>query len=371
MNNSEIFDLYTDYLISSFDLTTATGLSNLLNNEISHDKITRFLSNNNFDNSTLWKVVKPTLRKVENDSGIIIIDDFVENKPYTRQNEIVSFHYDNSEKRTVKGINILNFVYHTKLLDGSDTSLPIAYEIIKKMEFYLDHKTNKIKRRSKISKNELMRERLKILSSNNQIKYSYVVFDSWYSSKENFNFIVNDLKKDFVGAIKNNRSVALSYEDKLNNNFVAVSELNISPGVTRLVYLKGITYPVLLAKLTFKNGSDGKARDLYVVSSDTQLSYRQLSQLYKRRWRVEEYHKSLKQNASLEKSPTKKIVTQSNHIFCSIVAFLKLEKIKLKTKTNHFRFKNMIYIKAIKNAYKELLIHKEKYGLDIGEALAA
>ncbi len=36
-----IFDLYVDCLLSSFGSVTATGLSELLNGLISHDKITR------------------------------------------------------------------------------------------------------------------------------------------------------------------------------------------------------------------------------------------------------------------------------------------------------------------------------------------
>ena len=39
-----VLDLYTDYLLSSFGRTTATGLSDLLDGEISHDRISRFLA---------------------------------------------------------------------------------------------------------------------------------------------------------------------------------------------------------------------------------------------------------------------------------------------------------------------------------------
>lgn len=39
-----MLDLYTDYLIASFGPTTATGLSRLLDGQISHDQVTRFLS---------------------------------------------------------------------------------------------------------------------------------------------------------------------------------------------------------------------------------------------------------------------------------------------------------------------------------------
>ncbi len=44
MNDNEMLDLYSDYLISSFGLATGTGLSNLLNGQISHDRVQRFLA---------------------------------------------------------------------------------------------------------------------------------------------------------------------------------------------------------------------------------------------------------------------------------------------------------------------------------------
>ena len=48
MKTPDIFDLYTDYLITSFSHTTATGLSGLVDNAISHDPVTRFLSQQDF-----------------------------------------------------------------------------------------------------------------------------------------------------------------------------------------------------------------------------------------------------------------------------------------------------------------------------------
>ena len=59
-------------------------------------------------------------------------------------------------------------------------------------------------------------------------------------------------------------------------------------------------------------------------------------------------------HASLAKSPTKTIRTQSNHFFACIYAFVKLERIKIATKTNHFALRSRIYLKAIQAAYKEL-----------------
>ena len=50
-----------------------------------------------------------------------------------------------------------------------------------------------------------------------------------------------------------------------------------------------------------------------------------MTTIYRKRWNVEPYHKSLKQNASLEKSPTQTVTTQSNHLFAALCAYIKLE----------------------------------------------
>ena len=39
-----LLDLYSDYLLSSFGATTTTGLSALVDGQISHDQVTRVLS---------------------------------------------------------------------------------------------------------------------------------------------------------------------------------------------------------------------------------------------------------------------------------------------------------------------------------------
>lgn len=76
--DTQLLDIYSDYLISSFSYTTATGLSQALEGSISHDKVTRFLSAEDYDSKQLWKLVKPTVRKIETNDGMLIVDDTVE-----------------------------------------------------------------------------------------------------------------------------------------------------------------------------------------------------------------------------------------------------------------------------------------------------
>ncbi len=111
-----MLDIYTDYLICSFRQASATGLARLLSNDISHDAVTRFLSAEPKTSAALWHVVKPSVRQVERDDGVLIIDDSIQEKPSTDENELVSWHYDHSKDRTVKGINFL-----TALLGAADS----------------------------------------------------------------------------------------------------------------------------------------------------------------------------------------------------------------------------------------------------------
>lgn len=84
-----MLDLYADYLISSFGPTTATGLSQLLQAHMSHDKITRLLSEQTFTSTDLWRIVKPLVRQVQNEEAVLVIDDSIAHKPHTDASELV------------------------------------------------------------------------------------------------------------------------------------------------------------------------------------------------------------------------------------------------------------------------------------------
>ncbi len=60
---SKLLDIYSDYLICQNKHATATGLSDLLSSDISHDKITKYLNSADFDSKKLWEYNKPKIRK--------------------------------------------------------------------------------------------------------------------------------------------------------------------------------------------------------------------------------------------------------------------------------------------------------------------
>ena len=80
MTVSNLLDLYTDYFIFSPIQTTSTGFSSMLDNSISHDKMTRLLSSNEINSKKIWYNVKPMCHEIQEEDSVLIIDDSIEEK---------------------------------------------------------------------------------------------------------------------------------------------------------------------------------------------------------------------------------------------------------------------------------------------------
>jgi hypothetical protein len=347
MDNKELLDVYSDYLISAFGQTTGTGLSELLGGTVSHDRIQRFLSHHEFTSSDLWQIVKPHIRAIQQEDGVMIVDDSIAEKPYTDENEIICWHYDHAQDRQVKGINFLSALYHAQ-----DISLPVGFRLVAKTEYYIDTKDGKTKRRSPVSKNEHYQALLR-QAKQNHIPFQFVLNDVWYASADNMMFVKHELATDFIMPLKSNRKLALSAAEKQQGRYVRVDNLPLEAGVAREIYLEGVDFPLALVKQVFAN-EDGSSGIQYLVCSQTTLTGDQIMTLYRKRWNVEPFHKSLKQNASLEKSPTRTVRTQTNHLFAAFCGYIKLELLKVSTQLNHFAFKAQLYLRALQVAFAAL-----------------
>lgn len=345
--NKELLDIYSDYLISQNQYATATGLAAMLDGEISHDQVSRFLREEDYGSKELWMYVKSDVRRHEQQSGgVLLLDDTISEKNYTDENAVNCWHFSHAKHRHVKGINLLSC-----LVRYGDIALPIGFEVVKKEIVYSDITTRRQKRKSKISKNEMFRSLIK-QAVGNHVLFDYVLADNWFGSKANMAFVHN-MKKSFIFGIKANRCVAKTYQDAKSGQFQQVKSLDWNDSDCATVYLKDIAFPVKLLKKVFTN-EDGSTGILYLVTNDLSIDADRIYQVYQKRWRVEEFHKSIKQNASLAKSPTKTIRTQCNHLFAAMIAFCKLELLKIKTSMNHFAIKHKLVLKANQIMFKEL-----------------
>jgi len=255
--------------------------------------------------------------------------------------------------RTVKGINLLSALYFSRgvSLPVGFESLPVGFELILKTLLTIDPKTGKDKWAAPRTKNELARD-LIARTVQKQIPFGFVLADIWFASTQNMVFI-KKAKKEFVMPLKSNRRVALSAGDRNQGRCSSLASLMFETGAALTLSLEGVPFPLLVVREVFRN-EDGSEGSLILACSDTSLAASALLPIYHKRWKVEEYHKSLQQNAALAKSPTKLPHTQQNHIFASLLAFCKIELLRTQTHLNHFALKAKLYQAPLRAAFEQL-----------------
>lgn len=314
---------------------------------ISHDQVTRMLSGPRMTSKEWRRLVKPQARKIEQDDGVIIVDDSIVEKPYTDENEIICWHFDHSIGRTVKGTNFLTTLYYAQ-----DIALPVTFETVSNTKTYIDKKTSKEKRKSELTKNERYRQMIQA-TSKNKIPLAYVLNDLWFASAENMRFVKLDLKKEFIMTLKSNRKVALSEDDKSNGMYQRIDQLELPERAIQTIYLDRVPLSLHLVRQVFTN-EDGSTGMRFLVTSDLTLNAGRIITIYQKRWKVEEYHRSLKQNTSLTKSPTRTEINQTNHFGAALLSFVKIELLKLQTNKNHYQLKVQLYLVALQQAFQVL-----------------
>ena len=255
--DKQLLDLYSDYLICSFGLTTATGLSTLLDGAISHDKITRFLSGSDFTSADLWHLVKPLVRQVQGEDAVLVFDDSIEEKLYTDESELICWHWDHCFHRNVKGINFLTCLYR-----APTAALPVAFELIKKTDWETDKKTGKTRRVCPKTKNAYLREMV-AQCQKNQLPFRYVLADAWFSAVDTMVYLKVERKTDFIFPLKANRKVALSQEDKLAGRYMPVSSLCYEANAAQEIWLEGVDFPFCLLCRSLQTRTAARALSIW------------------------------------------------------------------------------------------------------------
>lgn len=351
-----LLDLYTDFLLAVSGPATATKLSNMVEGAVSHDQVTRLLSQSHFTSKDLWVSVKKLVRQHETEDACLIFDDCIIEKPYMEENDLISWHFDHCKGRSVKGVNLLTALYWSQSA-ASDAPLrvPVNYRAVKKTELSIDKKTGAERRKSPTTKNDMLREML-VQCIHNQLKFRYVLADSWFSSCENMRFI-HKRNKYFIFDMKSNRKAAMSDIERNLGQWKGIDELVLPDNTPTKVWLKDLEIPVLLLKQVFIN-KDSSVGVRFLVTNDFGLSGDQIAASYKKRWGVEEYHKSLKQHTAVGKSPARNPDSQNSHLYASILAYIKMERLKFVQKLNHFAIKSKLHLAATKASFVRLMAMK-------------
>lgn len=300
MNYEISLDIYTKFLIANGNRYSGVEMAKALKEKDrapAHDSISRWLLEQTFEPNDLWEYVQETVSR----ESSLIVDDSTLDKRWSPTNELVDYHWSGNEHRTIRGISLVNF-----LATNGTECIPVDYRVYEGKKGGTD-------------KNQHFRAMLDT-AKRRGFKPPYVMADSWYSSLENMKEIVK-LGWKFIFGLKENRLV-----NEIQGQYKAVSSLDWTQKSVRKVWLKGFGF-VLVAKIVFKNGDIR-----YVCTNDLSLTeYTDLSRLSKQRWKIEEFHRGIKQTTGIEKCYSVKKESQLTHIFACFVAFVKLEFKRLAT----------------------------------------
>ncbi len=304
-------DFYCQFLLASQRNFTATQASDL--SAVTHDTITRWLTSVKLTPNLLWEQVE---NLVDKEGGVLVVDDSVIAKQYSRSHELplLSYQYSGAYHKVIQGIGLVNLV----LVGKDNNCLPIDYRIFSKK---IDGLTKHMHMQEMIT-----------LSLHRGIKPGVVVFDHWYGSIKNFKFL-DKHKLTWVTTLSGNRIV--DFGEHITDKAIPKEGL--------VVHLRA--YGMIRV---FKIFSQAKGEIEYVATNRLDMELLDIKTVAAQRWKIEEYHRGLKQTTGIEKCQARTQRSQRNHIFCAIISFIGLELNRRKKDISWYQAKQSIIQHAMR-----------------------
>ena len=275
---------YIDFLLATPKVVSATEAARVQPhrpNRPAHDAFTRLLHRLEPDPETLWHEVSPL---VPRQGGFLVLDDSVLDKPYARHMGLVGRFWSGKHKRVVQGIDLVTLLW----TDG-DVLWPCDYRLVNPAD-------GKIK-----TKNDHFRDLLAVAQVRG-LTPQCVLFDAWYSGKDNLKAI-RDHGWTFLTRVRSNRRVNL---DRQGNR--PVRDWPIAAGGT-IVHLEGFGL-IKVFRIVASNGHTE-----HWITNDLQMD--EVTRLVgaEQAWGIEEYHRGLKQYCGVERcrcvTPTRNATTSA------------------------------------------------------------
>ncbi len=295
MNPPKVTDEdYINFIIATPREVTATEAERVQpesKDAPAHDAFTRLLARLEPDAQTLWEEAKS---QIDLNAGILVLDDSTLEKPYSQRNALVYRHWSGKQKEVVAGINLI-----TLLWTNGIRVVPVDYRVFDKDR---DGKT----------KNDHFSDML-LAAFERGFNPQFVCFDSWYGSVENLK-LCGALGWHFLTRLKANRQIRVR-----QGSLQAVSEAGLTGGDGTLLWLKGFGE----IKVFRVRATDGTSE--YWATSLEQMSETERETQAKSAWRIEMYHRALKQQCLIERAQCRRLRPVLNHIGLCIRAFVRLE----------------------------------------------
>jgi hypothetical protein len=310
---------YCQYLLVSQINYTITNYADHSPKPMSHDAINRYLREDRLTSRLVWEHARSQIQS--SPYGFVIFDDTVLDKNFSHQIELVRLQYSGNAHGLIKGIGLVNCVYV-----NPETG---QYWVI-------DYRIYDPDRDGK-SKLDHVQDMLTQIVQHKQLPFHAVLMDTWYATRDLMLFI-DSLHKIYYCPLKDNRQVDDSGGQAPYRRVDALAWTNHEWAHGKLIKIKGFPkdYKVKLFRVAVATH-----RTDWVVTNDlAQDSDTAVQEVCGMRWKIEQFHRELKQTTGIEKNQCRKARIQRNHIACAMLVWLRLTDLARQTQQTVYRIKH-------------------------------
>lgn len=308
--------LYCQYLISSQINYTCTNLADHFEN-LDHNSVYRYLKDEKLTPRLLWEKVQEQI--VFSPNAVIIFDDTVLDKSHSFAIEGVRRQYSGNAHGIIKGIGLVNCVYYNPELDRFWVVDYRLFDPDRDGKSKIDHVSDML--------DSLMRR---------EVEYLTVLMDAWYATYQLMTRFIKE-QKIFYCPLKKNRLVDDSFGER---SYTAIENLIWTDEELRsgkIVKVKKFAQDTHLKLFRVEVSTD---RTDYIATNDmTQSDTTDAQQASSQRWKIEQFHREIKQITGIERSQCRLNRSQRNHIASAMLAWLSFKELAYQTRQTVYQLK--------------------------------
>lgn len=310
---------YCQYLLVSQINYTITNYADHTPKQMSHDAINRYLREDRLTSRLVWEHARSQIQS--SPCGFVIFDDTVLDKNFSHQIELVRLQYSGNAHGLIKGIGLVNCVYV-----NPETG---QYWVI-------DYRIYDPDRDGK-SKLDHVEDMLTQVVQHKQLPFHAVLMDTWYATKDLMLFI-DSLHKIYYCPLKDNRQVDDSGGQEPYRRVDELAWTNHEWAHGKLIKIKG--FPKDYKVKLFRVAVATHRTDWVVTNDPAQDSDTAVQEVCGMRWKIEQFHRELKQTTGIEKNQCRKARIQRNHIACAMLVWLRLTDLARQSQQSVYRIKH-------------------------------
>lgn len=310
---------YCQYLLVSQINYTITHYADHTQEQISHDAINRYLRNDRLTSRLVWENVRSQI--VPSAHGYLVFDDTVLDKNFSHKIELVRLQFSGNAHGLIKGIGLVNCVYVNPETDQYWVIDYRIYDPDRDGKTKLDH----------------VQDMLTQVVHHKQLPFHAVLMDTWYATKDLMLF-VDSLDKIYYCPLKDNRQVDDSGGEAPYRRVDTLSWKDDELAHGKVIKIKG--FPNAYKVKLFRVAVSTHRTDWVVTNDLSQDSLDATQEVCGMRWKIEQFHREIKQLTGIERNQCRKARIQRNHIACAMLVWLRLTEIARQTQQTVYRVKH-------------------------------